>query len=198
MAARGRPKSFEKETALEQAMLIFWERGFEVTRVDDLATAMGISTSSLYASFGGKEKLFLAALDHYQGGRGRYTKATMESGETARDSFKNLFETAAVELTRADQPRGCMLALALPTCSPEMEPLRMKMNKRRGISFIRFSKRLATAVEDGEIKASYDIDSLALFFLTTLQGMSIQARTGASREKLTQVGKLAMQVWPGT
>ncbi len=80
---------------------------------------MGISTSSLYASFGDKEELFLAALDHYQSDRRQYTTITMESGTTARESFQALFQTAAVELTRVDQPRGCMLALALPTCSPE-------------------------------------------------------------------------------
>ncbi len=67
---------------------------------------MGISTSS----FGGKEELFLAALDHYQSDRGQYTTITVESGTTARDSFQNLFQTAAVELTRLDQPAvACLL-----------------------------------------------------------------------------------------
>ncbi len=197
MSSRGRPRSFDKQAALEQAMLVFWERGFESTGVDDLATAMGISTSSLYATFGGKEELFLAALDHYQGERGQYTKTTMENGTTARDSFRNLFETAAVELTRVDQPRGCMLALALPTCSPEMEPLRMRMNERRGMSLDRFEERLRQAVKEGELDTSCDIASLALFFLTTVQGMTIQARIGASCERLLEVGHLAMRVWPG-
>ena len=196
MAARGRPKSFDREAALEKAMLVFWDRGFEATGVDDLAGTMGISTSSLYATFGGKEDLFLAALDYYQGERGSYTKSAMENGSTARDCFRNLFEASAIELTRTDQPRGCMLALALPTCSPEMEPLRLKMNERRGVSLRRFVERLRRAVREGEIDSSCDTSSLALFFLTTIQGMSIQARTGASREKLLTVGKLAMRVWP--
>ena len=176
-------------------MLVFWDRGFEATSVDDLASTMGISTSSLYATFGGKEELFLAALDHYQGGRGRYTKSVMD-GPTARDCFRNLFETSAIELTRSDQPRGCMLALALPTCSPEMEPLRVKMNERRGVSLRRFVERLRRAVKEGEIDASCDTSALAHFFLTTIQGMSIQARTGASRDQLMKVGKLAMCAWP--
>ena len=118
-------------------MLVFWDRGYEATGMDDLAAAMGLSTSSLYSTFGGKEELFLAAMDHYQAGRGRWTKSAIESGETARDAFRNLFEAAAIELTRRDQPRGCMLALALPTCSPEMEQLRATMNERRGLSLHR-------------------------------------------------------------
>ena len=195
MPARGRPKSFDRNTALEQAMLVFWDRGFEATGVDDLARAMGISTSSLYATFGGKEDLFHASLDHYQGGRGHYTNSAMD-GPPARDCFRNLFETSAIELTRSDQPRGCMLALALPTCSPEMEPLRVKMNERRGVSLHRFVERLRKAAKEGEIDSSCDTSSLALFFLTTLQGMSIQARTGASRDKLMKVGLLAMRAWP--
>lgn len=195
--SRGRPKSFDKETALEQAMFVFWNQGYEATSVDDLGSAMSISTSSLYATFGGKEKLFLAALDHYQADRGSYTKSAMAAGTTARAAFVRLFETAAIELTRADQPRGCMLALALPTCSPAVESLRARMNEKRGASLRRFVERLRTAVKHGEIDAETDVNSLALFFLTTMQGMSIQARTGASREKLMQVGRLALRAWPG-
>ena len=59
MAARGRPRTFEKDAALETAMMTFWQRGFEETGVDDLVRAMGISTSSLYSTFGDKEALFL-------------------------------------------------------------------------------------------------------------------------------------------
>ncbi len=166
--------------------------------VADLAQAMGIGVSSLYATFGGKEDLFLAALDRYQDHRGRYTKSSMETGGTAREAFAALFETASVELTRPDQPRGCMLALALPTCSPEVESLRVQMNERRGRSLERFRQRLRTALTEGELPLGSNVTALAQFFITTLQGMSIQARSGATRAQLRQVGHVAMSVWPAS
>lgn len=196
MKARGRPRTFDSDTALEQAMLTFWEHGYESSGIDDLAHAMGIGVSSLYATFGGKEELFLASLDRYQEHRGRYTKSTMEGSGTARQAFTDLFETAAVELTRTDQPRGCMLALALPTCSPEVESLRLHMNERRGQSLKRFRQRLRAAVAEGELPPGTNVAALAQFFITTLQGMSIQARSGATRTQLRHVGHVALSVWP--
>ena len=193
---RGRPRSFDRERALEQAMLSFWEHGYEGTGMDALASAMGIGVSSLYATFGAKEELFLAALDHYQRHRGQYTASSMEGEGTARQAFGRLFEIAAVELTRPDQPKGCMLALALPTCSPEIELLREQMNERRGRSLERFASRLSAAVKSGELPAGTDTAAFAQFFITMLQGMSIQARTGASKSQLREVGHLAMQIWP--
>ena len=120
----------------------------------------------------------------------------MEDAGTARQAFTSLFETAAVELTRPDQPRGCMLALALPTCSREVESLRMHMNERRGRSLERFRQRLRAALDEGEFPSGTNVASLAQFFITTLQGMSIQARSGATRAQLRQVGHIAMSVWP--
>jgi len=196
MAARGRPRNFEKDVALETAMMTFWQRGFEETGVDDLVRAMGISTSSLYSTFGDKEALFLSALELYQSTRGHYIEAVLEGAGSAREAFQSLFEIAAFELTRRDQPKGCMLALAMPTCSPDLEPLRSKLNRKRALSRGAFVKRLKAAIESKELPISTDIDTLADFLMTTLQGMSLQARSGMPRGKLLQVGRFALQIWP--
>jgi len=196
MATRGRPRTFEKHAALEAAMLTFWQRGFEETGVDDLVRAMGISTSSLYSTFGDKEALFLSALDLYQSTRGHYIEAVLKGPGSAREAFQSLFEIAAFELTRRDQPKGCMLALAMPSCSPELEPLRSKLNRKRAHSLAGFVKRLKAAIERKELPISTDINTLADFLMTTLHGMSLQARSGMPREKLLQVGRFALQIWP--
>ena len=74
---RGRPKCFDPEAALEKAMMLFWDRGYEATSMDDLSAAMGISPSSIYATYGDKEKLFQAAVDRYRDGPGAYTAAIL-------------------------------------------------------------------------------------------------------------------------
>lgn len=197
MTQRGRPKTFDRETALDAAMLMFWDRGFEQTCVDDLADAMGIRTSSLYSSFGDKEKLFLESVEHYRNGRGSvYDKAVM-MGKTAKEGVENLFIATANELTRTDQPSGCMICLALPTCSPKYEHLQQELDRLRALSDTVLLNRLEEGVRNKEIPESADLHLLVSFFRTALWGMSLQARAGASKETLLNIGKMALQVWPG-
>jgi AcrR family transcriptional regulator len=196
MAQRGRPKTFDRETALDAAMLLFWSRGFEQTCVDDLASAMGIQTSSFYSSFGDKETLFLETVEHYRTGRGSVFDLAVGEGKTAKEGFENLFRVTATELTRKDQPSGCMLCLALPTCSPKYDHLQAELDRLRALSDTVLLKRLEHAVQDKEIPRSTDLRLLVTYFRTTLFGMSLQARAGASRQTLLEVGRLALQVWP--
>jgi len=196
MGQRGRPKCFDSETALEAAMLLFWERGFEQTSVDEVAAAMEIHTSSLYCTFGDKESLFLASINHYLSGRGRVFDEAVISGKTAREGFLKLFEVSAHELTRPDQPRGCLLWLALPTCSPKYENLQEEMNRLRHASEALWLQRLQEAIEAKELPKHTDIHVLASYFRTTLAGMSLQARSGATKEQLMKIGQLALEVWP--
>jgi AcrR family transcriptional regulator len=196
MTQRGRPKAFDRETALEAAMLLFWNRGFEQTSVDELAAAMGIRTSSLYSSFGDKETLFLETVEYYQAGRGSVYDAAVLNGKTAREGVENLFRVTAVERTRKDQPNGCMLCLALPTCSPKYEHLQRELDRLRDLSDTVLLGRLEAGVKNGEIPASTNLSLLVNFFRTTLWGMSLKARAGASRETLIEIGNLALQAWP--
>lgn len=196
MSQRGRPKTFDREAVLEAAMLLFWDRGFEQTSVDELAATMGICTSSLYSSFGDKEALFLAAVEHYQAGKGSIYDIAVNKGKTAKAAFTNLFKLAAIEMTRDDQPRGCMLAVALPTCSPKYDNLQKELHLLRPLSEAIWVARLQAAVQAKEIPKSTDLHLLATFVRTTLLGMSLQARAGASRETLMKIGKLALQTWP--
>src|SRR2546428_10205183 len=61
-----RPKAFDPDEALQKAMQVFWERGYEATSVEDLVQHMGLNRFSLYSTFGGKHQLFVAALERYR------------------------------------------------------------------------------------------------------------------------------------
>jgi AcrR family transcriptional regulator len=177
-------------------MRLFWERGYEAAGVDDLANAMGISMSTFYSTFGDKETLFLSALNKYEVEKRGYAGEILDRPQSAFLAFQELFEEAAHQLTREDQPRGCMLTLALHNCSPELETLRGQLNTRRNGTIDAFELRLKAAQVSLEIAPETDIRGLAWFLANTLQGMSIQARAGATRKDLVKIAQWAMKAWP--
>lgn len=198
MATRGRPRAFDESVALDKAMRVFWELGYEAAGVDDLAGAMGISMSTFYSSFGDKEKLFLSSLERYETEKRGYAGEVLARDQPAAVAFQELFEEAAHQLTREDQPRGCMLTLALHNCSPEMEPLRQYLNKRRAATVDAFKSRLKAAQASRELDANIDIRGLAWFLANTMQGMALQAKAGATRKDLIRISQWAMRAWPAS
>ena len=192
---RGRPRAFDQDVALTAAMFLFWERGYEGVSMDDLTEAMGISPSSLYASFGSKEELFITTLDKYETEFGMYWVPMLEKIADGREAFSRMFEAASRELTRPDLPRGCMMTLALLHASPELEPLRRKLNKRRAVALGIIKARLRRALNDGDLLENAPIDNLAQMLMTVFQGMTVRARAGASRKELLQASRGAIAAW---
>lgn len=193
---RGRPRTFDQNEALDRAMRVFWERGYEGASLDVLLTEMQISPSSLYSVFGDKEALFLAAIDRYLSGPGGYFEPILRADLSAREAFRQLGEAVAVELTTEGRPAGCMLSLALNHASPAAEPAQAEVQKRRTGSLQAFQTRLDRALVGGELPAGTDTLELARFYLTVFQGMSVQARDGASRESLLATAAAAARAWP--
>ena len=97
--ARGRPLSFDRQAALDKAMHVFWERGYEAASVADLTAAMGITPPSLYTAFGDKEHLFLEAIEAYGKGPGGFGARALAEEPTARQAVQRLLEEGAAELT---------------------------------------------------------------------------------------------------
>src|SRR4051812_42357533 len=108
--ARGRPRSFDRDAALQRAMEVFWRHGYEATSLADLTAAMGINPPSLYAAFGDKKRLFLEAIERYRCASGAARCFAQEP--TARDGMRRLLAELAVEATRPGRPAGCMIVLA--------------------------------------------------------------------------------------
>jgi AcrR family transcriptional regulator len=108
---RGRPKSFDRTAAIQQAMVLFWDRGYEGTTFDDLIGAMKLSPSSFYHEFGSKEQLYREAVDHYFNLSSRHLRGFSSHRDT-RAAFEALIEEAAAFFTNDASPAGCMISLA--------------------------------------------------------------------------------------
>jgi AcrR family transcriptional regulator len=196
MAIIGRPREFDRDAALEAAMLLFWRKGFAMTSMNDLCEAMGIRSPSLYAAFASKEGLYLEALDHYVRTVGPTVWDRLAEGATARVSVENLLQAATESLPKSRAtPAGCMAALA--AVGDDWPPSIANVARKIRLTMLdNLHSRLEAAVAEGELPDSTNIDHLSRLYLSVFEGMAIQARDGASRAELRGVAMAAMAAWP--
>lgn len=193
---RGRPRVFDREAALAQAMRIFWLKGYEATSLTDLTEAMGIRSPSLYAAFGSKEALYAEALRHYASTYETIGWNEFYTATTAREAILAWLQGAAAFLSGSltDTPRGCMVTLSTVANEGHKE-LGELVQQARSVPFERVKARIALAITDGEIPASVDPHALARFIQAVQNGMSLLARDGASQAELEAVVDVAMLGW---
>ncbi|WP_327317755.1 TetR/AcrR family transcriptional regulator [Streptomyces sp. NBC_01235] len=193
---RGRPRSFDRASALEKAVLAFWEHGYEATSVSDLTRIMGIGAPSLYAAFGDKRSLFEEVVSVYGDTYGSFSRHALGEEPTARAAVERLLREAAAEFTDPGHPYGCLVIHAAINCTtPEVEEA---LRRQRGATLAAVEARIAAGVAAGELPAGTDTGALARVVGAVFQGMSQQARDGASREQLEAVAEIALSIWPRT
>ena len=193
---RGRPRSFDRDVALESALNVFWKHGYEATSLCDLTAAMGINPPSLYAAFGDKEQLFMEAIDRYAERRRQALAPIYEQEPTARGAIERVLMRAVEELSQPGTPRGCMLVLSAINCADASAHIQSALAERRAASRARLKARIDRAVKEGELAADTDTAALADFYTAVLQGMSHRARDGASRKSLIATAQTALRAWP--
>lgn len=177
-------------------MEVFWEHGYEATSIADLTSAMGINPPSLYAAFGDKEKLFMEAVERYQATRRDALARIFEEEPTAKAAVRRLLTETAERLTCDGVPRGCMLVMSATNCSAESAHVQEALVEKRLAMKERLKARIDLAVENGELPPGTDTAALTDFYAMIVQGMSMQARDGASCKCLVATVETAMRAWP--
>lgn len=183
---RGGPRTFDREQAIDIAMRLFWRHGYEGVSLNDLTAAIGIAPPSLYAAFGSKAGLYREALDRYSGIPGALLN--LDRASTLDETVTAILRQGADAVTDPVGERGCMVSSGMLQCAEEHASLALVLSDRRDAMREAIADALSPWLDPARSR------SLARFLVVVLQGMSVQARDGATREELEEVVKEALQI----
>jgi AcrR family transcriptional regulator len=195
MATRGRPRSFDRDAALKAAMKTFWQHGYEGASMAALTKAMGISSPSLYACFGSKEQLFREAVELYLATENRKTRGALAEQRTARGAVEAMLRRSVANLTDPAGCRGCLLVLGDSNAAPEHGGIHAYLAQRRKEVQAALEERIRRGIADGDVPEHVNVKAIAAFLMTVMQGLSLRARDGTSREAMLQVADAALAAW---
>ncbi|MFM9282024.1 TetR/AcrR family transcriptional regulator [Paenibacillus jiagnxiensis] len=190
--AAGRPREFDIKQALERAVEIFRQKGYEGASLSDLTEAMKINRSSFYATFGSKENLFHMALDFYINEEPILATAAALNEPTARLVIEKLLRATADSVLDPNYSPGCLTIKGALTDSKESDPIKQLLTDLRIQTEKALSTRLEQAKKDGDLPKHADPVALARYVATLVYGMTVQAVNGASREDLEEMITIAL------
>lgn len=193
-AVRGRPREFDVEDALAAALRVFWEKGYDGASLTDLTQAMGITRPSLYAAFGNKEDLFRRALDLYESEKLAYIGNAL-SAPSAREVAKRLLEGTIQNIT--SECPGCLGVITAVSCRSPESPIRDDIRARTHTVMDALVGRMQRAIDEGDFGVPVEAEGLTRYLIALVQGISVQAGAGASRQELEAVAEATLAVWPG-
>jgi AcrR family transcriptional regulator len=185
---RGRPRAFEPEAALAQAMDVFWKDGFAATSLDDVSAATGLNRPSLYGAFGDKRALYLKAYGEYRKRVNEQFQPLLAAREPLRTKLRRIL-TAALDLylSGPDGPRGCFTVLSAASeaiADPDFYGL---VGEAIDNSDRAFARLFADARAAGELPEDADPRRLARIATATTHTLSIRARARIPRAEILPI-----------
>ncbi|MDF7630412.1 TetR/AcrR family transcriptional regulator [Pantoea sp. Al-1710] len=194
---RGRPKVFDRNDALDKALMLFWAHGYEGTSLSDLVNATGAKAPTLYAEFENKEGLFRAAMQRYidtfSAQRNQVLKDETLDVKAAIEAY---FRATAACFTECDKPAGCFFICTSSALSSGSDEIAQMLAKQHHAQERALQQFLDVRQQRGELPQCANSVTLASYLACVLQGMSVRAREGASRDDLDGIVDTQMAIWP--
>jgi len=191
----GRPRAFKEDAALDAAMRVFWEKGYEGTSLDDLTAAMGINRSSLYSAFGDKQSLFEKVIARYSAGPMAFLFEALNQ-PTARAVIDLILRSVVEFLSDPGHPKGCLSLQGGLACGSGAEEIKQSMIQWRRGAVTELEKRFKRAKVEGDLDRDTDPKDLARYVAILMNGLGVQAVNGATRSEMNRAVELALRSMP--
>ena len=191
--AKGRPLQYNPDEALEAAMLVFWEKGYEATSLIDLLKATRLSKSSLYQGFGSKHGLFLKCLERFQRQTVSDLSRRLKQASTGRSFIENVLSRVINEAREEGSPRGCMLV----NTATEFSQLDRHVASRISLAFDSYKSVFLEGVhagqKDGSIRKDQSAEYLAGYLVMGMSGLRTMVKAGTPPEALESMAAMLIE-----
>lgn len=195
---RGRPRAFEPDVALKQALDTFRQTGFSATSLDDLSAAMGINRPSLYGTFGDKRELFLKAYQQYRSETNALFAPAFDPELHVRQMLEMVFAIAIkIYLSGEKGPRGCFTVMTAASEAMADPDIRAVVQKAITNADRTFAERFRLAVSEGQLPASTDCEAIAKLLSASIQSIAIRARAHVPRAELEGIARSMIDLVAG-
>jgi len=171
-----RTKEFDPDAALQKALELFWERGYEATSMSDLVDHLGVARASIYATFGGKRDLYVKALDRYVRTRDPDPVELLSQPGPVLPAVRSLVESYAEQSLRDERRRGCMIVNAATEIMTRDPQVARRVEASWDALETALTSALTRARAQGELAADKDPRALARFLLVVMQGIRVLGR----------------------
>lgn len=189
-----RTREFDSDAVIDEAVGVFWRKGYAATSIQDLVEATGIGRGSLYAAFGSKEGLYEAALIRYAEQSSSDMIARLESAAPVHEVLRDVL-VSLVDATVTDpERRGCLITNTVTERLPRDPVAGRVVGEALDRNAMAFTALLRRARARGELPPDADVTAMADFIVTTIQGLRVQGKAGADRRRLVAIVDLALSV----
>lgn len=188
----GRPRSFAEHDVLERAMRAFWAHGYAGTSIQDLVDVTGVNRASLYATFGDKERLFLATLDHYVAEVSAARVVRLKNAPSARAGLRGYFDDLIGFGMGEGRGLGCLVTNSVVELAPHHPAVAAKLKATVDRVRVVLEEAIRRGQAAGEFSPGKDPKTLAAFLLTTIQGLRVLMRADADEAELRAVVQTAL------
>lgn len=198
MAKMGRPRTFDRGLAIDQAMHLFWQHGYDCTSLNQLKAHIGggITAPSFYSAFGSKEGLFKEVVIRYMATHGRVTESLFDTALSPRAAIELTLRHSAAMQWNTDHPKGCMVALGtMSGCSPDTAAIAQPLNEARALTRAGILGCIERGITQGELAGDTDAETLATMFESFLLGLSPLARDDVPLARIDAAITRIMSVW---
>ncbi len=186
-----RTKEFDRHAALDDAMKLFWARGYHATSIQDLVDHLGVNRQSLYDTFGGKRELFQAALEHYRQLQALPMRRILERDGPVGEVLREFFSGLIVELLK-DGSNGCLMANTTTELAGSDETIFSVCSANTRQQEAVFTGLLARAQQAGEIPRDRSVVQLARFLVNTVYGLAVTAKATRDKKVLNDIVAVAL------